>query len=684
MRKLSAFFCLLITLISVNAQDFDWAFDLRINNDFYGTWEHNLFSADPAGNFIVAGIFLDTVDFDPDTANTKFMHSGPCHDIFIARYTKDGAYSWSYKIDVNSIQTFNNLSVLKIDFDGGGNVYIAGVLRGSAIFHGQNSVDTAVGHKSHYDAFIAKYSANGQFLWFKRMGGDVYQTSLEGFDVSPNGDIFISGTFTERLYFNYPSKARSTSLYSELKNGVENFMARLDLNGNFQWAHMLTGKGISSYMELAIDDQKNVFFLGIVEDSIFLDTITNFITVSKTNRDIVILKMDGNGNLLKHRNIWSTSLQKSFYDYDVSPSGDLVLLGNIGAGTLHLDSSNTISTTLTSDNFIVRYDNDLDCEFAFTMNTVNTYVNANSICISADGNTQLAGWFRGKVDFDPTIDTFFVQSKYAYGQAYIAVYDTGFSTNNVLTFDHSINGSWPNFQTLDSDDDNNIYTYGYVGDSCDMDPSEDTFLLNGLWYPRVTVGCLYNPTPYGHSSTFIAKYKYCQPPGVQIGPGPDHACFDTDVSLYVGVSGDNPISYQWYKDNSPIPNSNGGYLQLYNLQYADSGNYICVVTNDCGIDVSDTLEFKVLDCTGIGENDDAHILLLPNPTEGDVILRLENMLINKGAEIKITDIRGHLVYRNAITTNKLELKLDRNLGSGLYLVEVVNGNDRYISKLIIE
>ena len=143
--------------------------------------------------------------------------------------------------------------------------------------------------------------------------------------------------------------------------------------------------------------------------------------------------------------------------------------------------------------------------------------------------------------------------------------------------------------------------------------------------------------------------------------------------------------FQWYKDNSPLQGANSPYLQLYGLQDSDSGMYNCVMANDCGTLISDTLEFKVKDCTGLDEFGlQSEIKIYPNPSKGVLSVVIPKRQYGQSARIKIIDIRGRVFLENNLSERNTELSLDAEVPSGIYIVEITLDGITHRSKIILE
>ncbi len=80
-----------------------------------------------------------------------------------------------------------------------------------------------------------------------------------------------------------------------------------------------------------------------------------------------------------------------------------------------------------------------------------------------------------------------------------------------------------------------------------------------------------------HYNAFLAGV----PPIITQQPQSQSLLSGLAYQMSVGVSG-NLLSYQWYKDNSPISTATASTLNFPSLTAADDGTYVCVITNTSG------------------------------------------------------------------------------------------------------
>lgn len=83
------------------------------------------------------------------------------------------------------------------------------------------------------------------------------------------------------------------------------------------------------------------------------------------------------------------------------------------------------------------------------------------------------------------------------------------------------------------------------------------------------------------------------PPTITSQPAAAAASVGDTVQFGVVAVGAAPLTYEWFRGTTPIPNSNAATLTLTNVQFADAGDYRVIVSNDLGSATSNTATLTV-------------------------------------------------------------------------------------------
>ncbi len=99
-----------------------------------------------------------------------------------------------------------------------------------------------------------------------------------------------------------------------------------------------------------------------------------------------------------------------------------------------------------------------------------------------------------------------------------------------------------------------------------------------------------------------ATLSVFNPPVITIQPLSTSVAIGGTATLQVAAGGTQPLAYQWYFNNSPVPAGNSTALALTGVDSAAAGPYRVVVTNSVGMAVSYPAMLKV---TGIDSDGDS-------------------------------------------------------------------------------
>jgi len=282
-----------------------------------GTDQGTGISLDATGNVCVTGYFAGTALF-----GTRSLTSSGYSDIFIARLDPSGNWLSAKRAGSPSDDVSYGIST-----DSSGNCYVTGYFYGTAVF-GSISLTS----NGSYDSYVAKMDSSGNWLWAKKAGGSGDECSY-GIDTDSAGNCFITGYFTGSATFG------STILYST--GGTDDYIAKLDTNGNWLWAKQAGGSSSDYAYSLATDPTGNVFVTGYFLNSVSFGTTT---LSSNGSSDVFVAKLDNDGNWL-----WAQSGGGSGTDYGYGITADSFgncmftgyFNGEADFGSTHLISAGT-------------------------------------------------------------------------------------------------------------------------------------------------------------------------------------------------------------------------------------------------------------------------------------------------------------------------------------------------------
>lgn len=164
-----------------------------------------------------------------------------------------------------------------------------------------------------------------------------------------------------------------------------------------------------------------------------------------------------------------------------------------------------------------------------------------------------------------------------------------------------------------------------------------------------------------------------------------------ELRLLFEVVGEEPITYQWFKNGNLLPNFTENSLVIANSAFVDAGVYKCIATNECGTLTSKECTVAITSFIIMSTEDDHSSLEFgntPNPTNGVTTIFFNS---DEGSFTKIVlrDVMGREIKTlfdgvskagyNEVRFNPIEL----NLGSGLYYYSITIGDKSATKAMII-
>lgn len=255
---------------------------------------------DGNGNVFFTGFYSGVVAFDGQSLTSI----STTEDIFIAKLTSSGVYSWVKTAGGTS----NTESGFRLVCDNTNNVYLYGWYQGTANF-GENATLVTFTSRGGTDGFISKYTSDGTLSWAKTFGSTSDHFLRGGIAYSPStNSICIAGTYTGTLSFGpgLGSNPLPTVGYTGYYNG---YLAKYDLNGNIQWStRMGNTNGYDSWYgpfhnyttDLSFDSSGNPYVTGTLRNETYfysVNTATNYYVKGVKNAEPFLAKYTTNGVL---------------------------------------------------------------------------------------------------------------------------------------------------------------------------------------------------------------------------------------------------------------------------------------------------------------------------------------------------------------------------------------------------
>ncbi len=375
-------------------QNIEWAGKLGGLNNGYPV----KLAVDNNDNIICVGNFAGSIDFDMSESNFNVTAHGEI-DIFISKYDSIGNFLWAFTVHGNE----EEIHVTDCFVDDNGNIYITGDFDGLDNFDFDPGVNTYnISGIHNGDIFIAKYNANGEFVWAKAITGYDNQFS-DGISVDNNGNVFIGGAFMDEADFD-PGPGE---FYISPVGNSDAFFVKLDNDGEFIWAKTLPGNFLSDVINLKLEPNGNILVTGLCTgETDFNPGIEEYFVSAQLIGESFVLCMNNDGEFLWVKILGGTDIVY-IKDFETDPDGNIILAGSF-KGTADFDPGIDIyeKTSLGyQDVFLNKLDNTGNFVWAKIFGSVNDEI-PNAICLNDNQNIMITGSFGAFIDVDPGSNNF--------------------------------------------------------------------------------------------------------------------------------------------------------------------------------------------------------------------------------------------------------------------------------------
>ena len=341
---------------------------------------------------------------------------------------------------------FDGGSVVAVGADG--STVVAGLFSGTADFQPGRGrfLLTAVGDT---DAFVAKYSADGQLVWANRFGGDYSRSELRkpgdrefafnptridtfvgrvggqpinageyvnDVKVGPKGDVFLTGSFIRTADFGFgPGQSGGQFVHTSADPSyADAYVLRLDgATGATRYASVFTGRFDVTGLGLAIDHVGNATVTGyFTRDVDFNPHPRSAFVLSADGRDdAFVARLSVSGKLAYVRQYGSDTTdineREAGNGVALSPDEALAYVG----GTFHSGADfdpGPAQFRLSpggggrTDGFVMAVDNSTG-DLVWVQPTIagGQFSGVSQVAVGPDGSVYSAGYFQQTVDVDP-------------------------------------------------------------------------------------------------------------------------------------------------------------------------------------------------------------------------------------------------------------------------------------------
>ena len=340
----------------LNSGGYD-AFLTKFNPDGSKAWVKLLGTAT---NDIASSVAIGEDGYIYLSGNTSGNLDGQIHigyDAFIAKFNPDGSKVWTRLLGAS---TFGALESPKVTIGIDSSIYIAGSTSNISNLDGQ----TVTGSR---DAFIAKFSSDGNKLWTKVLGA-ADNAVVRGLTTAPDGYIYMTG-FT------------SDSLDGQTRNGgLDAFISKFNSDGSKFWTRLIGSSDTDIAFGITAARDSSIYISGYTWGSI-----------QSTREDVFIAKIYSDGTKAWTRQLGSAGFRDdTAYDIEVDEKGSVYVAGYT-EGDLDDQANNG-----QADAFVTKYDSSGNKIWTRLLGSSSSD-HAYSIAIGRDNDIFLTGWTAGNL-----------------------------------------------------------------------------------------------------------------------------------------------------------------------------------------------------------------------------------------------------------------------------------------------
>ncbi|MFN8116371.1 MAG: T9SS type A sorting domain-containing protein [Bacteroidia bacterium] len=557
----------------------------------------------------------------------------------------------------------NNEAATNVKSDANSNLFVSGFTyssnfppAGLYVFQNYNN--------GSYDGFMDKYDVNGTRVWSTYIGG-TEDDNIMGFDIAPNGEIYMVGQTTSTLVT--LGKAGATNSLTPI--GAEDFFI-FQMSTDAQQKKWLTyygGNAKDDYITCKFDANGNFFMVGrtLSKNLPILGSTPQY---TNTNHDVL---STAEGFIVRY----NSSSQITWATYLGSSNNGTLTSAHDGLQDLDFDSNN--------DLYVIGYANGTDFPNTVNGNSTNfSHYNAlvSDATISHFSNTGQIKWSTcmGSVT-NSTFNAIKIKNN--------KIYLTGFKTTSGLNFPLKNSGNWyystassgltDAIFTIFNNKDSLLHSTYIAGDDWQVGEDIDVDALGKVYISGKTESTVFPASVSQAPNTYIQSFNgYNDMFIFALEPG------NTNIVWATNIGGTNFDGSVLYPGGSSIDINQLNMLHLAGSTMSNTlfplySGTVGVTYFDggfnSGVDVSITrFNLHPINFVGIKENqknDLAEFLIYPNPTQSIINVKLN--ATNEHTFYYIYNTLGQAVkegvFEKNIEINPIDLS---SLSHGLYILEV--------------
>jgi hypothetical protein len=343
----------------------------------------NSVAVDSTGNIYLAGAFQGTIIIGGNT-----LTNAGARDIVLAKFDSAGTLTWVKRFGSTGDELVRCMVV-----DSTGNIYLGGSFTGIGNFGGASTVSAG-----GFDAFVAKYSSLGAFVWSKTYGSTANDVVYGiGLNLAQDG-VLATGLFSGTVVFT------PVITYSSYLGSEDSVMLKyLATDGTPLWAKTFVNRDLDTGFAIFSDSGDNIILAGYFGFQINLGLGTLTSAGANFLNDIYLAKftpsvgtnIPGNATWqMRYGGVNSDTLGAVGLD----SSGNIVVSG-IFKSTTDMGTGTLTGTGFDNDIFLAKYSGTTGLPLWTKAILCNPSAAPRSISFDATNNVVVAGFLNGTTSF---------------------------------------------------------------------------------------------------------------------------------------------------------------------------------------------------------------------------------------------------------------------------------------------
>ncbi|MCS3794978.1 SBBP repeat-containing protein [Niastella sp. OAS944] len=271
-------------------------------------------------------------------------NNGNTQDAFLAKFNAKGNRIWATYF--GGVGSENGYSVAT---DKEGNVYVTGET--------SNSLGIATGGAAQvssgggYDAWLAKFDANGVLQWATYYGGAGadYGRSIA---IDSRGNVYLAG-----ITASANNIATAGAHQPALGGGNDAFLVKFNKNGVRQWGTYYGGIATESGFGIAIDANDYVYLTGLTGSANNIATAASFQSVKSVGNDAYLVKFDSDG-IRQWGTYFGGNNSDNATGITVDKNNGVYITGNTTSTNFATALSHQAVNNGSTDAFLTKFDSD--------------------------------------------------------------------------------------------------------------------------------------------------------------------------------------------------------------------------------------------------------------------------------------------------------------------------------------